>query len=119
MEKAQLPYVLCEPGGTISVLGKDGKSVAVLGIDDAGGRVIVSGEDRKSWAVLGIDGIGGIVSVLGKNGGEVHLATDENGGWIDISNNDKQNVVQIGVTDSDEGKITTKDKFKSKTGSLP
>ena len=95
-----------------------GRSVIALGQDANGGIAAVFGKG-KSRASLGIDTDGGVVEVFGKEGGQALLLTNKNGGTIAASNKGNQVVLQIGVTHTGAGTISTRDKFGYITGSVP
>ena len=89
------------------------------GQDANGGLAAVFGKEGKSRAGLGIDTDGGVVNVFGKEGGQALLLTDRNGGTIAALNKGNQIVIQIGVTHTGAGAISTRDKFGYTTGSVP
>lgn len=107
-------------GGVVSVHHKESKSGVVLNTDVNGGNIAVADKNGIFGVVLDISSDGGSVSVTGKNGkiGTV-LEPDKNGGAMAIFNNGGQNVLQIGVTHTGGGAISTKDKFGYTTGNVP
>ena len=95
-------------GGTISILGKGGKSAASLTIQESlpgkhGGLVIVKNNHSPRHAI---------------NGG-AYIYADEQGGGVAIHNNDGRLVGQFGITGAGTGMLETRDKSGNLIRSLP
>ena len=106
-----------DSGGQVKIFGEGGKGTAALSISDTGGVLSVLGKDMKGAAVLATDETGGFLTVGGKGGWINHtiayeeglisffISWRQNGCWINVFNNNKQDIVKIDVTDTLKAKV--------------
>ena len=102
-----------EYGGSIFVMGKDGKSAASLSIQEGlpgkfGGIVIVKNNEFPR-------------NTLTRNtlNGTAYIYAGEYGGGLAINNNAGKNVGMFGATDIGGCQLLTKDKYGNMTGNVP
>ena len=101
-----------EGGGSIFIMGKDGKSAVGLSIQEHfpgrfGGFIMVKNDESQS----------NITADIMKGAVAIHAA--ENGGGLVIYNNAGKSVGVFGANDTGRGVLLTGDKDGNETGSLP
>ena len=91
-------------GGSVSAIGKDGKSGALLSITEHGGSVAAFGKDGKSWVRRSVSlNMGGVSHVEGKGEGKAGMGINEYGNGA-VSTWDKNGYrLVIGVNNPKEG----------------
>ncbi len=123
-----------EKGGFVTVVGKNKKGmptpVIALTENEYGGTILVMGKDGKSAASLSIQEslpgkFGGIVVVKNNESprnafsGAAYIYAAEYGGGLAILNNAGKNVGLFGASDIGGCLLFTKDKYGNETGSVP
>ena len=121
-------------GGFATIFGKDKRGiptpVVAITENEYGGTILVMGKDGKSTAGLSIQEslpgkFGGIVAVKNDEsthnfeGGAAYIYAAEYGGGFAIHNNAGKNVGMFGTSDIGGCLLFTKDKYGNMTGSVP
>ena len=127
-----------EKGGFVTVIGKDKrgihKPVVAITENEGGGSIFIIGKDGKSAVGLSIQEhiqgrFGGFImvkndesqynSITNITKGAVSIHAAENGGGVAVFNNAGNNVVMLGVSNTGGGALLTGDKYGNETGSVP
>ena len=89
-----------EQEGFVFAYGNDGEAKVGLSVDEHGGRVDAYGKDGKLCVTIGTGKTGehgGIVGVFGRDGGVASLGVDEHGGNLIAYGKDRKSSAQIGI----------------------
>lgn len=96
--------------GSVSVIGKDYKGLAILKVIEHKGIVVAYGNDGKAKVGLGVDEHGGRVNVYGADGNlRSALIAGEHGGRVSVYGKGEGSAI-MGINEYGNGAVSTWDK---------